>query len=135
MRDAMIAGFTLNVFNNHADRVRVANLAQCVNVLQAVILTKEEKLILTPTYHVMEMYNVHQDATLIPVAVKTNDYVLGNDKLPLFLHLCRKMPGGKIHISLVNIDATKSQDISLTLPAGNYATLRQNTYFRKTTGS
>ncbi len=62
MRDAMIAGVTLNIFNNHADRVRMANLAQMVNVLQAVILTNKEKIILTPTYHVMEMYNVHQDA-------------------------------------------------------------------------
>ena len=59
----MIAGITLNIFNNHCDRVRMANLAQTVNVLQAVILTNEEKMILTPTYHVMEMYNVHQDAT------------------------------------------------------------------------
>ena len=123
MRDAMIAGVTLNVFNNHADRVRIANLAQCVNVLQAVILTKEEKLILTPTYHVMEMYNVHQDATLIPVTVKTNDYVLGADKLPAVSASVSKDAEGKIHISLVNIDAAKSQDISLTLPAGKYATV------------
>jgi len=123
MRDAMIAGVTLNVFNNHADRVRVANLAQCVNVLQAVILTKEEKLILTPTYHVMEMYNVHQDATLIPVTVKTNDYVLGTDKLPAVSASVSKDAEGKIHISLVNIDAAKSQDISLNLPAGKYATV------------
>jgi alpha-N-arabinofuranosidase len=62
MRDAMIAGATLNIFNNHCDRVRMANLAQIINVLQAVILTNDEKMILTPTYHVMEMYNVHQDA-------------------------------------------------------------------------
>jgi alpha-N-arabinofuranosidase len=82
MRDAMIAGATLNIFNNHADRVRMANLAQAINVLQAVILTRDEKMILTPTYHVMEMYNVHQDATLVPVTVKSNDYVLGADKLP-----------------------------------------------------
>jgi len=123
MRDAMIAGVTLNVFNNHADRVRIANLAQCVNVLQAVILTKEEKLILTPTYHVMEMYNVHQDATLIPVTVKTNDYVLGAEKLPAVSASVSKDVDGKTHISLVNIDAAKSQDISLNLPAGKYATV------------
>ncbi len=64
MRDAMIAGATLNIFNNHCDRVKMANLAQIINVLQAVILTDEEKIILTPTYHVMEMYNVHHDAQL-----------------------------------------------------------------------
>ncbi len=68
MRDAMIAGLTLNIFNNHCDRVRMANLAQTVNVLQSVVLTKEEKLVLTPTYHVMEMYNVHQDALLLPLS-------------------------------------------------------------------
>ena len=81
MRDAMIAGATLNIFNNHCDRVKMANLAQCINVLQAVILTNEEKMILTPTYHVMEMYNVHQDAALIPLEITSNDYTLGDKKI------------------------------------------------------
>src|SRR5690606_39800835 len=63
-------GMNLNIFNNHADRVKMANLAQIVNVLQAVILTEGEKMILTPTYHVMKMYNVHQDAQLIPIELK-----------------------------------------------------------------
>ena len=115
MRDAMIAGVTLNIFNNHADRVRMANLAQTINVLQSVILTNEEKMILTPTYHVMEMYNVHQDATLLPITVKTNDYVLGNEKLPAVSASASKDKNGVTHISLVNIDAKKSQDISLNL--------------------
>jgi alpha-N-arabinofuranosidase len=78
MRDAMIAGMTLNIFNNHSDRVRMANLAQTINVLQAVILTEGAKMLLTPTYHVMEMYNIHQDATFLPVTVATNDFVSGN---------------------------------------------------------
>jgi alpha-N-arabinofuranosidase len=82
MRDAMIAGATLNIFHNHCDRVRMANLAQTINVLQAVILTNEEKMILTPTYHVMEMYNVHQDAKLLPIKIITSDYAVGNEKLP-----------------------------------------------------
>ena len=80
MRDAMIAGLSLNIFHNHCDRVRMANLAQTINVLQAVILTSKEKMILTPTYHVMEMYNVHQDALMIPVSVTGNEYVLGVEK-------------------------------------------------------
>lgn len=80
MRDAMIAGLTLNIFNNHCDRVRMANLAQTINVLQAVILTKEEKMVLTPTYHVMEMYKVHQDALLLPLTIASNDYVMGDKK-------------------------------------------------------
>lgn len=65
MRDAVLAGSTLNIFNNHADRVRMANLAQCVNVLQAVILTDKAKMILTPTYYVMQLYSVHQRRTTI----------------------------------------------------------------------
>jgi len=115
MRDAMIAGATLNIFNNHSDRVRMANLAQCINVLQSVILTDREKMILTPTYYVMEMYNVHQNATLLPVQIKSNDYVLDNKKLPAVSVSASKDSLGAVHISLVNIDAKKGQDISVNL--------------------
>lgn len=115
MRDAMIAGVTLNIFNNHADRVRIANLAQCVNVLQAVILTDKEKMILTPTYHVMEMYNVHQDATQIPVSVTTGRYTQGSDSLPALSVSASKDKNGVVHVSLVNIDPTKTNDVSLDL--------------------
>ena len=113
IRDAMIAGVTLNIFNNHADRVRMANLAQTVNVLQAVILTNQEKMLLTPTYHVMEMYNVHQDATMLPVQLKTNDYVFGSEKLPAVSVSASKNSSGTTHVSLVNIDASKSQTITI----------------------
>ena len=115
IRDAMIAGVTLNIFNNHADRVRVANLAQCVNVLQAVILTNKEKMILTPTYYVMEMYNVHQDATLLPLTLTVNDYILNGEKLPAVSASASKDSLGVIHISLVNIDPLQSQKISIVL--------------------
>ncbi len=115
IRDAMIAGVTLNIFNNHCDRVRVANLAQTVNVLQAVILTNKEKMILTPTYHVMEMYNVHQDATMLPVNIQSNDYVFGNEKLPAVSVSASKDQNGVTHISLVNIDASKPQSVSIDI--------------------
>jgi alpha-N-arabinofuranosidase len=115
MRDAMIAGVTLNIFNNHCDRVRMANLAQTVNVLQAVILTNGAKMILTPTYHVMEMYNVHQDATMIPVTVNSSDYVLGNQSLPAISVSASKDKNGIIHISLVNIDAVKAQAVTVKM--------------------
>ena len=113
MRDAMIAGVTLNIFQNHAERVRMANLAQTINVLQAVILTKEEKMILTPTYHVMEMYNVHQDATLLPLQLSTNDYTLGSDKLKSVSASASINSTGVIHITLVNIHAKESQAVSV----------------------
>ncbi|MGC4032420.1 MAG: alpha-N-arabinofuranosidase [Tepidisphaeraceae bacterium] len=75
VRDALVAGVSLNIFNNHADRVQVANIAQTVNVLQAVALTDGASLLLTPTYHVFEMYKVHHDATLLPTTVLADEYV------------------------------------------------------------
>ncbi len=123
IRDAMIAGVTLNIFHNHADRVRMANLAQVVNVLQSVILTKDEKMILTPTYHVMEMYNVHQDATLLPVQLKSNDYSFEADKLKAVSASASKDKNGLTHVSLVNIDPKKTQDITVDLKGLNLKTV------------
>lgn len=119
MRDAMIAGTTLNIFNNHADRVRMANLAQTINVLQAVILTEDEKIILTPTYHVMEMYTVHHDALLLPVSITSDDYVLNGEKLEAISVSVSKNKKGIVHISLTNIDAHKFREVSIDL--GNLA--------------
>ena len=115
MRDAMIAGLTLNIFNNHCDRVRMANLAQTINVLQAVILTNKEKMILTPTYHVMEMYNVHQNALMIPVTTTSNDFALGEKKIKAISASASKDKNGDLHISLVNIDAHNEQEIIIEL--------------------
>ena len=115
IRDAMIAGTTLNIFHNHCDRVRIANLAQTVNVLQAVILTKDEKMILTPTYHVMEMYNVHQDATMIPLSIKSENYMVGKDSLQAISVSASKDKAGVVHISLVNINPNKGQEIAISL--------------------
>lgn len=126
MRDAMLAGTTLNTFNNHCDRVKMANLAQAINVLQAVILTEGNKMILTPTYHVMEMYAVHQDALLLPMDLKSVDYTFGNEKLPAVSGSASKDKAGAIHISLVNIDAAKSQEVNIQLdsPLGKAITGR-----------
>jgi alpha-N-arabinofuranosidase len=113
MRDAMLAGVTLNIFNNHCDRVRMANLAQMVNVLQAVILTSREKIILTPTYHVMEMYNVHQDAIMIPVDLQNIFYKEEKDSLPAISVSASRDQQGLIHISLVNIDPEKTNEVRI----------------------
>ncbi|MCX8019183.1 MAG: alpha-N-arabinofuranosidase [Chitinophagaceae bacterium] len=115
MRDAMIAGVTLNIFNNHCDRVRMANLAQMVNVLQAVILTQGEKLILTPTYHVMEMYKVHQQAVMIPLTVSCADYVWENKSVPSLSASASKDAAGNVHLSITNIHATKAQEVIIDL--------------------
>ncbi|MBS1510331.1 MAG: alpha-N-arabinofuranosidase [Bacteroidetes bacterium] len=115
MRDAMIAGLSLNIFNNHCERVRMANLAQTINVLQSVILTNKEKIVLTPTYHVMEMYNVHQNAVMLPLKITSNDYVLNGQKLTAISASASRDKNGAVHISLVNIDAGKEQTITVTL--------------------
>jgi alpha-N-arabinofuranosidase len=119
----MIAGLNFKIFNNHSDRVKMANLAQCINVLQAVILTNEEKLILTPTYHVMEMYNVHQDAALIPMEITSNDYSLGDKKLKAVSASASKDKNGVVHISMTNIDAHTAQDITIDISSLNVKTV------------
>ena len=115
MRDAMIAGTTLNIFNNHSKRVTMANLAQTVNVLQAVALTKGSKMILTPTYYVLKMYKVHQDARLIPVNINSPKYNYNGKSLPSVSVSASRSQDGKVHISLVNIDANKSNSASIDL--------------------
>lgn len=103
LRDALVAGINLNIFNNHCDRVQMANIAQTVNVLQAVILTEGDKIILTPTYHVFEMYKVHQDATLLPVDLDCPDYKSGEDSIPQISISASKADNGTIHITLCNL--------------------------------
>lgn len=115
MRDAMIAGMTLNIFNNHARRVKMANLAQAINVLQAVILTEGKSMVLTPTYHVMEMYKVHQDAKLIPITLQSTDFEFNNEKIPAVSGSASQDAKGRIHISLVNIDPKKTNKIRVDL--------------------
>lgn len=117
MRDAMIAGATLNIFNNHADRVKMANLAQAVNVLQAVILTDEEKLLLTPTYYVMKMYKVHQDAKLIPLDFESPSYTHGEESLPALSASASEDANGNVHFSIVNIDAAQAQTMEIDVEA------------------
>jgi len=115
MRDAVLAGATLNIFNNHADRVRMANLAQCVNVLQAVILTDKAKMILTPTYHVMQLYSAHQDAQLIPIDIKSPLYTLNGESLPALSVSASKAKTGLTHVSIVNVDSKKANTVEIDL--------------------
>jgi len=126
MRDAIVAGVNLNIFNKHCDRVSMAQIAQTVNVLQSVILTKDEKMILTPTYWVFYLYQVHQDATMLPVHFTSNRLDMPGGNAP------RNAPGGrrgidavsvsasrdasgKIHITFVNIDPNKEQTVACDL--------------------
>jgi len=82
LRDAIVAGLTLNIFNNHAQRVKMANIAQTVNVLQAMILTDGPKMLLTPTYYVYLLYTVHHDATLLPTELAGPEYASRRTRCP-----------------------------------------------------
>lgn len=116
LRDALVAGINLNVFNQHCDRVHMANIAQTINVLQAMILTEGEKMILTPTYHVFEMYKVHQDAELVPVELESPSYTLGAVSIPQLSVSASRNAEGKLHITLCNLHHAESAAVSLELP-------------------
>lgn len=113
LRDALIAATTLNIFHNHADRVRMANLAQIVNVLQALILTEGEKMVLTPTYHIFNMYKVHQDATLLPSQVKCGKYSVEDLSVDQVNASASKDANGVVHISLVNLALDKNVKVKV----------------------
>lgn len=112
IRDAIVAGVNLNIFNQHSDRVQMANIAQMVNVLQSMILTDKERMILTPTYHVFEMYKVHQGATLIPVEMKAPEYRLGQASVPSLQASASRDAAGRLHVSIVNLDANRAAQVS-----------------------
>jgi len=115
LRDAIVAAINLNIFNNYASRVKMTNIAQVINVLQAMILTKKEQMILTPTYHVFRMYKVHQNATLIPLSLNCRKYTFGNESIPSISASASKDANGKIHITLANLDPNTENPVTIDL--------------------
>jgi alpha-L-arabinofuranosidase len=115
LRDALIAASTLNIFNNHADRVRMANLAQIANVLQSLVLTSGDSLVLTPTYWIFDLYKVHQDARSLVVKFNSPDYVFNGWKIPAVNVSASRDSLGVVHISLVNIDPAKTITVKTTV--------------------
>ena len=115
LRDAVSCGIFLNAFNDHCDRVKMANIAQTNNVLQAMILTDKEKIIVTPTYHVFEMYAVHHDATMLPVELQTSDYRYRDDKVQSISVSASKDDSGVIHISFCNLNPNKAEEVRCAL--------------------
>lgn len=113
IRDAVIAGLSLNIFNNHSDRVTMANIAQTVNVIQAMILTEQEKMILTPTYHVFEMYKVHQDAERIGLDLNVDTLKYGEKEYPQVSASASKTEDGVVNITLCNLDRENAVSLNL----------------------
>lgn len=117
LRDALVAGITLNVFNNHADRVRMANLAQLANVLQSPILTEGSKMVLTPTWHVFDMYKEHQGATLLATGLATPEYREGNSGkgIPALTASASRSATGAITVTVTNADPKVSARMPVSI--------------------
>jgi alpha-N-arabinofuranosidase len=121
IRDALIASTTLDIFNRNAERVRMANIAQTVNVLQAMILTEGAKMVLTPTYHVFNMYKVHGGATLLPSFLIAENYSFGNESIPALSQTASLDATGKVHLTLSNLNPNKEIKLIVELSGKNYS--------------
>ncbi|MDH6305637.1 alpha-N-arabinofuranosidase [Parabacteroides sp. PF5-5] len=120
LRDAFVAALSLNLFHKYSERLQMANIAQLANVLQSMILTKGNQMVLTPTYHIFEMFNVHQDATFLPMDLmceKVN--VRDNRQVPMLSASASRNDKGVIHITLANVDADKNNQVTIDLDNTN----------------
>jgi len=115
LRDALVASVNLDLFNKYARCVKMANIAQTVNVLQAMILTKDDKIVKTPSFYVFKMYTVHHDATLLPSDVQREKYTFGNESVPALSATASKDASGKIHITITNLNPSKNLEVSCDL--------------------
>ena len=121
LRDALVAGITLNIFNKHSDRVRLACLAQMVNVLQSVILTEGEQMLLTPTYHVLHMYRYHQNAHLLESSFENVDFTgIDQIRVPKLTESVSVDDQGIITVTLANLSATEGETVRLQLAQQGY---------------
>lgn len=114
LRDAFVAALTLNTFNKYPDRIHMANIAQIVNVLQSVILTQGDKMVLTPTYYIFDMYKVHQDATYLPMDILSDTKEIRGRNIPL-VNASASQKNGVTHITLANIDLDAARNVSVDI--------------------
>jgi len=135
VRDAVIASLNINTFARHADRVRMANIAQMVNVLQAMILTDGARMLLTPTYHVFRMYLPFQDATSVPVSFAAGSYVKGDVSLPRLDAIAAKDRDGKLWVAVTNLDPTRAATVELGVLGAKSAHARGETLAAPTVDS
>jgi alpha-N-arabinofuranosidase len=111
LRDALVAALNFNIFVKHADRLKLANIAQMINVLQAMILTKDEKMVLTPTYHVFKMYLPFQDATFVPVRLDAGTFTQSGIALPRVDAIAARDTSGKLWVAITNLDPARGVTI------------------------
>lgn len=116
MRDALVASYSLDIFNRHTDRLKMANIAQVVNVLQAMILTKDNKMLLTPSYYVFKMYNVHQDATYVPSETICEHRKDDKGREFSMISSTASVKDNKMYITISNADLNNSNKVTLHIP-------------------
>jgi alpha-N-arabinofuranosidase len=116
LRDAILAALNLDIFIRHADRVRLANIAQMINVLQAMILTDGPKMVLTPTYHVYRLYVPFQGATSIPVRFDAGSYRHGDVTLPRIDAVAARDASGALWLALTNVDPDRQAELAPEIP-------------------
>lgn len=116
LRDAEVAALTLNIFQRHTDRVKLAAIAQMVNVLQAMILTDNDKMVLTPTYHIFDMYRPFREAVPYAVAVTGSDYRFGETRMPMVDAFAARGKDGKLYLSLTNTDPHNAAHVVTNIP-------------------
>ncbi|NBB64759.1 alpha-N-arabinofuranosidase [Pseudomonas sp. ODNR1LW] len=117
LRDALLAAANFNIFHRHADRVRLANVAQMVNVLQAMILTDGEKMVLTPTYYAFQMYRPFQGATVLPLSLAAPGY----GAVKAVDGTAARAGDGAVHVALINLDPNQSHPVVVALEGGRAA--------------
>jgi len=121
LRDALLAAETINIFVKHADRVKMAAIAQMVNVLQAMILTDGAKMVKTPTYYVFQLYKPFQDATQLPIEIRSSWYNKDQWTMPAVSASAARDKTGQVHVALANLDPNQPATVSAKL-AGLSAT-------------
>lgn len=116
MRDALVAGINLNLFNKNCDRVKMANIAQMVNVLQAVLLTDGDKMVKTPTWHAFNLFKFHQDADLVQSSIETTEVGLEEDyMIPNLTESVSMDKDGKLQVTITNASLTDCAEIEMVL--------------------
>ena len=113
LRDAFLASATLDIFAKHNERVKIANIAQTVNVLQAMVLTKGDKMVKTPTYYTFEFYKVHYDAEYLPMEFDSPDYTYGDITIPALSGTASRAEDGSVSITFTNLDPANAHEVVL----------------------
>lgn len=116
MRDAIVAALSFNIFHKYTERLKMANIAQIANVLQSMVLTKGDQMVLTPTYHVFRMYNVHQDAVHLPLTCDSKSFTDANGReCPVVDATASRNEEGTVHVTLTNTDLENEAEIILKI--------------------